>query len=336
MTHLMTKQARTAFDMIEDAIKSNDLGTVREACAIALEQLREDYSNPRTLGCMVGRVRVSIKAMTQTTATEYALKKFGLSRAEWFDINKLSHVAHAAKPIETPAMNSTQMIDKANQLAHIDRDWIQSSDNKTAAFRSAVGIALLTGRRSVEVMHLGHFEDAAPGMLLFHGQAKTRHGDPEPYQIFNLSSMNADELNAQMHAIRDRVGVTPEISNYEASRRTGTGLNVSARSEFDMTPHKLRSVYVATCWDKFGRGSGLQKPTFLMMLLGHENHEAGAYYQGIHVKKPVGRRSLAGAPIGKAWGDNIRQMAVIPLPPAPPLPPPKPKKRRKAAAYACA
>lgn len=166
--------------------------------------------------------------------------------------------------------------------------------------RLALGIALATGRRAIEVLKQGDFRKIDSQRLEFSGQAKKRGGaDPaESYTIYSL--VDADIV---LHAIENLRNL-PEIKaldvyeglgelmrNDAINKRCAKTLNTTAKLFFGSDSRVFkdsRAIYARICHELFFRRDPRWKKkdedVFFRELLGHEDTETQKSYKQFKIE----------------------------------------------------
>lgn len=161
--------------------------------------------------------------------------------------------------------NSEDMIDVAIKLLTSDQ-WS----------RRAVAIALLTGRRFIEIVKVGNFKESksSPYHILFSGQAKTSF---KKTYVFPLCTdkVNAKEVIKSINRIRNEWTIPKGLDkkdNYESSFVGGATVRQTARYWFPQvnTFKDLRGVYGAICYNKFAKDK-ITETRYLSDILGHHH-----------------------------------------------------------------
>lgn len=132
----------------------------------------------------------------------------------------------------------------------------------------AVGLGLLTGRRSTEILKTTIFEIVDDCTVIFTGQLKKKEGESKPYMIPVLTDSTAIvEALGYIRSMVDFSGFTNEAVH----SRTNKTLNECTVKHFGkgLSVHKLRSAYAEICayWLKPDNQS---KANYFGSILGHE------------------------------------------------------------------
>ncbi|MDW1616787.1 protelomerase family protein [Vibrio sp. Vb2853] len=166
----------------------------------------------------------------------------------------------------------------------------------------AVGVAMATGRRSIEVLFQGEFEKIDNNRLKFTGQAKKRGGvTGDEMEIYSLADANvvlkALSRLRSFANIASLAGLKAERHysvNELVSNRTAGPLNKFMRDLIDRFPITLeghrrdwvfkdtRAMYAKTCFELFfkedKRWAKKDENMFYQELLGHHDTDAQNHY----------------------------------------------------------
>ncbi|MBD2088357.1 hypothetical protein H6F67_00505 [Microcoleus sp. FACHB-1515] len=194
------------------------------------------------------QTRSQIKA--KFGADHFALKYFGLTTEEYTELNnqKLQRTADRnedVKQIDQP----DAIVAKAVALIEDSPHW----------FDLAAALAVLTGRRSSEILATAQFEKASQWSVRFTGALK-RRGERQILSFEIPTLTTADRVIAALAKLRqqlpDAVALTPEEINrkygdrvVQACERHFAGL-VPPRGQDNLYTHLFRAVYatIATFW----------------------------------------------------------------------------------------
>jgi len=132
----------------------------------------------------------------------------------------------------------------------------------------AVGLGLLTGRRSTEILKTAIFEIINDSNVVFTGQLKKKEGESKPYPIPVLCD-SADIVEA-LGYIRSLINFD-DLTNEAIHSKTNKTLNEQTVKHFGkgFSVHKLRSAYAEICayWLKEDTQS---KANYFGTILGHD------------------------------------------------------------------
>lgn len=191
--------------------------------------------------------RVQIKA--KFGPEHFSLRYFGLTTAEYTQLNnqKLQRTAdrnEAVKQIEQP----DAIVAKAVELLE-KREWAEV----------VAGLAVLTGRRSSELLSTAKFEKASQWSVTFTGALK--RGGESQLLSFEIPTLTvADRVIAALAKVRHELPDATQLPAQEVNRRYGekvahacdrhfSGL-VPPRGQDNLYTHLFRAVYatIATFW----------------------------------------------------------------------------------------
>lgn len=137
----------------------------------------------------------------------------------------------------------------------------------------ALGLMLLSGRRSTEILKTANFEKVDENHLLFSGQLKTKGSDnaqTSPYVIPILCDADTF-LSAfvQLRLLKD----FSDVPNDKVSTNTTKNMGVICRKYFssilpDVKPKDLRAAY-ATIAESIYKPSNMSQSAFFAQVLGH-------------------------------------------------------------------
>lgn len=191
----------------------------------------------------------------------------------------------------TIEVNYHQFIDTANGLlTHAE---IGSNGEPVQRFSAlALGLAMVTGRREVEILALGRFKKVGEFELEFSGQAKRRGGVDysSSYRIYSL--IPADQVLAAV----DRLRALPEalelqhLDNTEINRRVAKTLNTTAKRVFggegwvfkDSRAIWARIVF-ETHFTRDARWKTVNETVFWREMLGHEDMDTQESYKAFKI-----------------------------------------------------
>lgn len=214
---------------------------------------------------------------------------------------------------------------KQTELLHYDfKTLIKIATNNLYAdnqHKRAWALALLSGRRSIEIYHTASFKPFSAHQVLFEGQAKKQEGKAAaPYPIYTL--IPASEFLAAFEAFRALPQVVSNnetlssLSRYQRNRefknKRSPYLNEAAKAlmaDENRMFKDTRSIYARACLDLFWQAERTDETLFLTGLLGHgDDSTAQVHYKQIILNY-----------------DNERPLPVV----AKPAKPEKPKPRVK-------
>ncbi|WML90789.1 protelomerase family protein [Thiothrix lacustris] len=165
----------------------------------------------------------------------------------------------------------------------------------------AIGLALATGRRAVEVLYTGAFETTDNNaLLLFTGQAKKRPGMAQTEKMLIPILADADIILAglaqlraspEMVSLHKRAKAQPTEREGRAEiNRTAANLNSAIKRMFgdNFTFKDTRAIYSRMVCDRFFR-TGIWKDVdedeFFRQILGHDDYDTIKSYKRIQLDK---------------------------------------------------
>lgn len=180
----------------------------------------------------------------------FCLKYFGLTTAEYTKLNnqKLQRTADRNEDVK-PLSDPEAIVARAVALVLESRDW----------FDLAAALAVLTGRRSSEILATAQFEKASQWSVTFTGALK-RGGERQRLSFEIPTLTTADRVITALAKLRqqlpDVVDLTPEEINHKYGDRVAQACDkhfarlVPPRGEDNLYTHLFRAVYatIATFW----------------------------------------------------------------------------------------
>lgn len=255
-----------------------------------------------TIRRVVGMVRKQIKASAKGTIMSGKLQRWLLSdRIEsngsfsnlgvvvaGKDIAKISDTAK-----EKALLNSVKNKARAeniNALISNATTWLNSACWK----RKTVAIALLTGRRTIEVLRESTMQRNTPNTLKITGFAKKKT-DTDTAIVPVLASPAM--IIKALKELRKEAPIQ-SLSNEDINKKYQNAFNrlvaelTKEHIAGKATMHDLRKVYASYCLKHF-MGKGIIKDeygndtnnerVFLRLILGHDNNSTGIYYETFEV-----------------------------------------------------
>lgn len=169
----------------------------------------------------------------------------------------------------------------------------------------AMGIAIATGRRAIEVLVQGKFTKTGKYSLKFSGQAKERGGIDYENEFDIYSLIEADKVIAGIEMLRSYPNIRKMVQHLTDGRhyqfnelvhnRTATHLNEfmrdvmrGAKMETGIPDRNwvfkdTRAIYAAICFRLFfdtdNRWKNVDQDMFFQTLLGHSDPKAQAHYK---------------------------------------------------------
>jgi hypothetical protein len=147
-----------------------------------------------------------------------------------------------------------------------------------------VAIAVVTGRRMVEILSTGTFTPADDeDRLIFEGQAKVKlNGDPKPAYTIPVLAPASHILNAHARVKEEYGQVTPAAVNANSPRLNESVRDALGRVE-GITFHSLRTFYVLATFEAF-RPHTMAINVWGMDVLGHDNMAESTAYLSMEIE----------------------------------------------------
>lgn len=160
-------------------------------------------------------------------------------------------------------------------------------EDKTSKYHAKMlAVALLTGRRTIEIAKVGTFEivEGDDTTIMFGGQAKQKGGvKMPPYQIPVLAS-------ARM--IVGKIAELRQEKNFEDSTERKVNTNIAATlgrtsaKLFACKPHAMRGMYAEICYENLGKHTNMAKTKYFGKILGHgsDDYSTSVVYQTSRIR----------------------------------------------------
>lgn len=237
-------------------VKSEE--TIKELCTEELQYLGEDLvltSKRRS----ITRYRNAIKELDPDhTALQFL--KLGYHEVRSYKAGYRKQIK--AEQSNLKPLDADAMILKAEELLQ--------SDSYIAL---ALGLMLLSGRRSTEILKTATFQLATEYSVIFSGQLKTKDSDnaqTQPYEIPLL--IEADRFLAAFNRLRQLKNLS-SLSNDEVNKRCAKGLSEMVKKHFwalipGVSCKDLRAAY-ATISEALYNVETVSADVFFATVLGH-------------------------------------------------------------------
>jgi len=239
-----------------------------------LAYLRKRYQ-PTSVATMVTDYR---RALAASKASHPALEFFRLTHHETDALRQRARnkvVANQRAPREV--VEPVQLIEKAIRLVTSPRD--VSGGQRAGKLRwqdLAVGLAVLTGRRPIELMATGQFAPVPrhPFKARFRGQAKTREaaGTRTDWYVIPLLApykVVADGLR-RLRASMPNSKSLADMPHDALHNSFSTSLNRAVAAEFPgFRPYDMRAVYALLCFTLYAPDA-VQQIVYYSDILGHK------------------------------------------------------------------
>lgn len=191
----------------------------------------------------------------------------------------------------TVSINYHWLVDKISELLSASEI---RADGLSVPFFShlALGLALATGRREIEILKLGRFEKVGEFELEFSGQAKRRGGVDygESYRIYTL--LKADlvlEAFAKLRAMPEVLELQ-HLDNTEVNRRVAKTLNTLAKRVFGNQERVFkdsRALWARVVFElhfaRDPRWAKVNETVFWREMLGHEDMDTQESYKAFKI-----------------------------------------------------
>ena len=201
-------------------------------------------------------------------------------------IQKQATAALEAKSTESITIQASEMISKCKAVL---------KDTRANPFDVAAALALLTGRRTVEIFKTGNFTAVSEHAVSFSGQAKKNLDEPTNYEIPVLAS--SELIQSALERLRAAKDCSA-LTNRDVNLRYANSCNAAARRLLgeDHHFHTLRGVYAVLVYHaclphKYSLNA------FIAKVLGHTSLSSSLHYCCIHVENLKKRHKFAWAAI---------------------------------------
>lgn len=250
---------------------------------------------------------------------------------------KLDHeiMRHLTLPAATKAQLATDAVETLEQRAtntvSINYHWLVDkisellsaseirADGTSVPFFShlALGLALATGRREIEILKLGRFEKVGEFELEFSGQAKRRGGVDygESYRIYTL--LKADlvlEAFAKLRAMPEVLELQ-HLDNTEVNRRVAKTLNTLAKRVFGNQERVFkdsRALWARVVFElhfaRDPRWAKVNETVFWREMLGHEDMDTQESYKAFKIDYTAPAKPAASA---SKYGSRLEALEAL-------------------------
>ncbi len=187
-----------------------------------------------------------------------AIKYLHSFRQDIEDYNRVDRAKVFARHQELQPIDPDEFIERA----------LGQLDSKLWPHQVAA-LALLTGRRPVEIGYTGNFQriEGSDDTLLFSGQAKGKGTLKPPYEIPVLAPV--EDILATFGRIRAQYSFASEK---DFAKRKNVDIWDAAHRIFGYPPRELRKIYAAICYHDYDHTAPkprLSEPAYLASILGH-------------------------------------------------------------------
>jgi hypothetical protein len=255
-----------------------------------LDRLAQDISNISTLNTRVTYLTNFRKAARKRLSADAPkiLEKLKLPKSLWTK-RKETKAKHLKEK-----QQSVVILKDPQALINIATNLLRSDKlvNRGRFRDLMVALALLTGRRSIEIAKVGSIYDdpsqCSSQELMFTGQAKAKR-EVAPYKIPVLGDkLLVLKAWKQLRELKPKWATT---ENSTITRGINKSINEAAKDAFDdiaKTFKDLRAVYAAICYDQFAKNGAMTVSAYASKILGHweDDNTVGLHYGGFKVWQP--------------------------------------------------
>ena len=197
-----------------------------------------------------------------------------VSAPERTALQKQATASLEAKSMQSVTIQASELISRCKAIL---------KDTRANPFDLAAALALLTGRRMIEIFKCGVFTAVSDHAVTFSGQAKKGdHEEPPSYEIPVLASPHL--INSALATLRAAKDCTA-LTNRGVNLRYANSANAAARRLLgnDHHFHTLRGVYAVLAYNaclphKYSLNA------FVAKVLGHAGLGSSLHYCCIHVE----------------------------------------------------
>lgn len=235
---------------------------------------------------------------------------------------KVELAADAVERLETRATNTVEI--NFHWLMATINDLLSSTqlrgDGSIAPYYShlALGIALATGRREIEVLKLARFKKVGEFELEFSGQAKRREG-VDYSEIFRIYTLVAADLVLEAF---DKLRALPDVEelqsmdNMAVNNRVHSNLNKLAKRTFDDETRVFkdsRAIWARLVFElhfnRDPRWKKVNETVFWREMLGHEDMDTQESYKvfKIDYTKPA----ATGEAVEGQWANRLEALESL-------------------------
>ncbi len=214
------------------------------------------------------------------------LRQLAMQSLEKEDVKDADQEALTKKKSNTVTVNKPWILKTINELLESDQFSYK-----------ALGLALASGRRAVEILYQGRFIAADENTVIFTGQAKKQGGVDLKNKMTIYTLIPADEFCTHMKTFRKLKPVAalsqydelPETQrNVEINRRTAKTLNIATKKVFlsdERMFKESRAIWARIVYEQHfktdARWSNTDEDIFWQEMLGHEDTETQQHYKNI-------------------------------------------------------
>lgn len=287
------------------------------------------------------KMRRAHTKMCQDAKAKYKAKKEKKYR-DAYDQFKLMYLDHdvlrhlAMQPTEKDDIidaDKEALEKKKTNTFSINYYWtlaqIDELTNSSMYSYQALGLALASGRRAIEILYQGKFKATGEHTVQFSGQAKERGGADysQKFEIYTL--IPAKEFCDKLKAFR-KLGPVKALQQYdelpetqrntEINRRTAKTLNTTCKTVFDNDKAMFKwsraiwaRIVYSQHFEKDERWKNVDEDIFWREQLGHDQDDTQQHYKYIKLSFDQDDESLAEPVYTNKDGENIRIKRLLKL-----------------------
>ena len=264
-------------DRLEALGELDDISEIRLAHRELLDRIRDDDDAYEDIRAM----KLDHEIMRHLT----------LSSAQKADLAEEAVETLEERAVNTVEINYHWLMDQVYELL-TNRDRLVDGEYRPYYSHLALGLALATGRRSIEVLKTGRIKKVDRYQVEFSGQAKKRGGVDysQAYHIYTL--VDADLVVEAWNELRSLPEVVElqGMDNTEINRRTAKTLNTLAKRVFNDEERVFkdsRAIWARLVFEiHFTRDKRWKKVTedvFWREMLGHEDMDTQRSYRAFKI-----------------------------------------------------
>lgn len=266
-------------DQLQELGRMDDINKIRMAHRDLLERIREDGD---------GEAYEDIRGMK---LDHEIMRHLTLSSAQKADLAESAAETLEERAVNTVEINYRWLMDQVYELM-TNRDRMVDGEYRPYYSHLALGLALATGRRSIEILKTGRIKKVSRYQVEFSGQAKKRGGVDysQAYHIYTL--IDADLVVEAWDELRSlpEVEELQDMDNTEINRRTAKTLNTLTKRIFDDDDRVFkdsRAIWARLVFEiHFARDKRWRKVTedvFWREMLGHEDMDTQRSYRAFKI-----------------------------------------------------
>ena len=240
---------------------------IKEQLATSKKAASGEFSGSRRTDAAISRIKILPEYMN-----DYHLTKDDIVKNKTLSSESLDKRA-----------TECIIVENGDELVHRCKQILQNLSEDVFIVVSAV--AVLTGRRSIEILSMGEFRKCSRGeySCLFSGGAKKRDIETVPCEIPILIKFKY--IKRAIDFIRERVDIS-DMTNSEVNSKYSHKLGDSAKillNSLDTRFHDLRAVYGTITHASFENTCSIN--IWLKKVLLHENIDTSVFYSRCKVGK---------------------------------------------------